>query len=92
MTKQEFDEIVKAENLNTINLIERSPGYDLGMHQHPFDAFALITAGTITLVVEGVAATYGVGDTFRLPINTPHLESTPTGVIYLAARRDASTS
>ena len=90
MTPREFETALHQENFGTVSTIERAPGYALGQHEHPFDAFALITAGEITLVVQGVTSTYGPGDTFRLPAGTPHFESAgDAGVTYLSARRES---
>jgi quercetin dioxygenase-like cupin family protein len=71
--------------------IDRPIGYAMGEHQHPFDACALITAGDITLVVEGVSRHYRVGDVFRLPAGTLHLEAAgPQGVSFLSGRRSGA--
>jgi quercetin dioxygenase-like cupin family protein len=73
--------------------VTRAIGYALAEHAHDFDACALITEGEITLVVDGVSTRYGVGDIFRLPAGTPHLESAgPQGVRYLSGRRGGSGS
>lgn len=89
MTPREFENALHQENFSTVATIERAPGYALGQHEHPFDAFALITAGEITLTVAGIATTYGPGETFRLAAGTAHLESAgDAGVTYLSARRE----
>ena len=89
MTSHEFEAFVLADGYNSVLTIKRPIGYSLGDHQHAFDACALITAGEITLVVNGVSRTYARGEIFRLPAGTPHLESSgPDGVSFLSARRD----
>ena len=88
MNEQEFEAQRHAEGYTTVAQVERAVGYALGQHDHPFDACALITRGDITLVVDGVATTYVVGQIFRLPAGTPHHENAgPVGVSYLSARR-----
>ena len=88
MTAQEFNDELKANHFDDAVAIDRPIGYALGDHQHSFDACALITAGDITLVVDGVSTHYGAGDVFRLAAGTLHLEAAgPQGVSYLAGRR-----
>ena len=88
MNKQEFHDELKANGFEAAVFIDRPVGYAMGEHQHPFDACAFVTAGDITLVVDGVTARYGVGDVFRLPAGTPHLEAAgPKGVSYFSGRR-----
>ncbi len=88
MNPHDFEAGLKAEHYGEIATVDRAPGYALGEHQHPFDACALITAGDITLVVDGTARKYAVGDVFRLPAGIVHHESAgPSGVSYLVGRR-----
>ena len=90
MTPQEFDSALQADGYSAATTVERPTGYSLDEHQHPFDACALITAGEITLVVDGQSQTYAVGDIFRLPAGTGHLEHVGSaGVTYLSCRRHA---
>lgn len=90
MTLQEFEAGLQAECFETITTVTKEPGYAMGDHAHPFDACALITAGSITLDVGGVASTYYAGDVFRLTAGTPHTESAgPEGVSYWVGRRGA---
>ena len=78
----------KAERYDEITTVDRAVGYALGEHQHPFDACALITAGDITLVVDGTSRNYAAGDIFRLPAGVVHQENAgPDGVSYLVGRR-----
>lgn len=88
MTHSEFEANLHAEQYGEIATVEKPVGYQMGEHQHPFDACALITAGAITITVQGVERTYGVGDVFRLPAGTPHLENAiALGVTYLVGRK-----
>ena len=88
MNMNEFEAGLTADHYGEIATVERASGYALGEHQHPFDACALITAGDITLVVDGTARKYAVGDIFRLAAGIVHLESAgPAGVSYRVGRR-----
>jgi quercetin dioxygenase-like cupin family protein len=89
MTLDEFRRDAAAGGFADPVDVTRDPDCVMGDHEHPFDAFALITQGDITLEVAGVQTRYGVGDFFRLPAGTRHAERTgPQGVHYLAARRE----
>lgn len=93
MNTQDFEAQLKADNFDEITLLEKPVGYAMGEHKHPFEARALITKGDITLTVNGVSTTYGVGDIFRLPAQTPHHESAaPHGVTYLVGRKHPATA
>lgn len=88
MQLQDFEAQLAAENFNPSVSVSKPAGYAMDEHVHPFEAWALITEGDITLRVNGVATTYAIGDTFRLPPDTPHRESAGTaGVTYLAGRK-----
>ncbi|MDO9360150.1 MAG: cupin domain-containing protein [Polaromonas sp.] len=93
MTPNDFHAGLRADGYADAVVVERLAGYALDSHVHSFDARALITAGEITLTVDGVATRYGVGDVFRLPAGTAHLESAgPDGVTYLSGRREVAAS
>jgi hypothetical protein len=88
MNRDEFDSMLQAEEFGEITDVQRDGTYALGDHAHPFDACALITAGDITLTVNGVATHYAAGEIFRLAAHTPHLEHAgPQGVQYRVGRR-----
>lgn len=88
MNKQDFEAQLKAENFNDGVLVSKPIGYVMDDHSHPFEAWALIIEGDITLRINGVSTTYAAGDIFRLPAQTLHHESAiPQGVTYLAGRK-----
>jgi quercetin dioxygenase-like cupin family protein len=88
MNPDEFEASLKAEGFDEIATVERPAGYALGEHQHPFDACALITAGDITLMVDGVSTRYSAGQIFRLAAGTPHHETVGAdGMQYHVGRR-----
>ncbi len=89
MNTQEFEATLKAGNYDEINTISKAVGYQMGEHQHTFDACALITAGQIDIVVAGESTSYKVGDIFRLSAGTVHTEdASPFGVTYIVGRRN----
>lgn len=88
MNLQAFHDELKVTGFDEAVAVDRAIGYAMDEHQHPFDAVAFITAGDITLVVNGVATCYREGDVFRLPAGTLHLEAAgPEGVRFLSGRR-----
>ena len=88
MNTQEFEAQLKAENFDAGVTISKPVGYSMDEHAHPFEAWALIVEGDITLLVDGASTTYAAGDIFRLPVGTPHLESAvPNCVTYLVGRK-----
>jgi quercetin dioxygenase-like cupin family protein len=92
MDRQEFEAGLQRDGFAAPVQVERTVGYSLADHDHPFDARAFILAGEITLI-GGVATTYKAGDVFRLAAGTVHLEiAGPEGVIYLSGRREAASS
>ncbi len=91
MTEQEFRQALAAEQFAPPVAVERDASYRLDVHDHSFEAFALITSVEITLEVDGARTTYAAGQTFRLPARTPHREfAGPQGVRYLAGRREVA--
>ena len=67
----------------------RDPLGNLGEHTHPFAVKALVTEGSITLLINGVHKQYLPGDIFHLGFEEPHAESYgPQGVCYLASRKE----
>lgn len=88
MMTTNFEAALTSQGYAPAVLVEKPVGYAMDTHQHPFDAFALITKGEITIEVKGVSKSYAAGMTFQLPAQTPHKESALLqGVSYLAGRR-----
>jgi quercetin dioxygenase-like cupin family protein len=93
MTALEFEAQLQAEKFDEITRVDKPVGYQMGEHQHPFEACALILKGDITLQVDAVSSTYREGDIFRLPAHTLHCESAIAhGVTYLAGRKHPSAA
>ncbi len=88
MNTQEFEASLKADSYDEITRVSKEAGYQMGEHQHPFDACALITAGQIAIAVDGVSKSYKAGDVFRLAAGVVHTEdASQFGVTYLVGRR-----
>lgn len=67
----------------------REPNGHLDLHQHPFEAKALIIDGQIEIGSATSSRIYCAGDIFHLQKNEPHWERYgPQGVRYLSARKD----
>lgn len=88
MSPQDFEAQLKAESFDSSVTVSKPAGYVMDEHLHPFEAWALITEGDITLHINGVSTTYPAGNMFRLPASTPHFESAiSNGVTYLVGRK-----
>jgi quercetin dioxygenase-like cupin family protein len=61
-------------------------------HSHPFNVQAIVTAGDITLTVQGEARTYRLGDVFTMAAGCVHHEQIGLdGVEYRVVRTDPIT-
>ena len=64
------------------------PSMVLDDHTHDFDVHARVTAGAISITIDGRTARYGVGDEFIVAAGTVHSESVgDDGVTFIAGRR-----
>jgi len=64
------------------------PSMELGEHSHDYDVRALVTAGEISLTVDGGTRRYGLGDQFTMVAGCPHSERVgPDGVTFIVGRR-----
>jgi quercetin dioxygenase-like cupin family protein len=89
MNEEQFRGELARDGFPAPVLVERDSTYALDAHQHPFEAFALIIEGEITIEVNGVKTEYRQGQTFRLPPDVPHREfAGPQGVRYLSGRKE----
>ena len=72
---------------------EMAPDDIVTDHAHPWDVCALVTAGDITLTIDGSTQTYAAGDVFVMDAGCVHHEVVGAdGVQYLAGRRDPMSS
>ncbi len=68
---------------------QMAPNTVVDEHTHPWDVRAIVTVGEISLTVDGVERTYGVGDVFTMAAGRVHQERVgPIGVEYLVHRGD----
>ena len=62
------------------------------VHTHPFDAYAIILSGEMSVTWEGGSVTCKAGDTFKLEAGREHAENYgPDGATYLVGRRTRET-
>jgi quercetin dioxygenase-like cupin family protein len=92
MIQQLFESELQEQGYSAAVEVTRPADYYLEPHAHPFDAYALVTKGEITIVLgngqKSNAPTYRVGDVFQLLRGTLHCEyAGPQGVTYLSGRR-----
>ena len=88
MTEADFRKVLSAEGFGTVVLVTYEPNGGRDMHQHPFEAKALVLAGEIELDTQGVTACHRAGDVFHLRHAQPHVERYgPVGVTYLVGRK-----
>ncbi|MCU0869290.1 MAG: AraC family transcriptional regulator [Burkholderiales bacterium] len=74
MTREPFEAGLRADGFQEI--VERSlePDYALGLHTHAWEVRALVEAGDLTLIVDGVPTTYRAGEVFALAPDIAHEE------------------
>ena len=88
MNLEEFLQILQQEGFPEPVEVQQIPNGVLGIHTHPFEVKALVMQGSIEINLNGVSATYLVGDVFHLHFEQAHTESYgPEGVRYLASRK-----
>lgn len=88
MNIEEFLRLLQENGFPESVEVQQAPNGHLGMHEHPFEVRALVIAGDITIVINGMSKSYNTGDVFHLGFKQPHSESYgPEGVKYLASRK-----
>jgi quercetin dioxygenase-like cupin family protein len=88
MTEDEFRQVLSAEGFATVVLVTYEANGGQALHEHPFEAKALIVSGDLEIDTDGETTRYGVGDVFHLRHAQPHVERYgPAGVSYLVGRR-----
>lgn len=88
MTEQQFREQLLGEGFEQFVLVEREPDGVLDTHHHPFEAKALVLAGSIEIDCAGEWRSYAPGEVFHLAHSVEHRERYgPQGVRYLVGRR-----
>jgi quercetin dioxygenase-like cupin family protein len=88
MEREAFVGTLEKEGFKEFVTVTREPGAALDVHEHPFEAKALILEGEISLRVGDEERLYKVGDVFHLPAHIAHSERYgPAGVQYLVGRK-----
>ena len=87
MDRRTFEETLKQEGyeavINTVAGPKQNPE-----HTHPFDVYAMVLEGALTLICNGESRTYAPGETFMLARDVRHAESYgPEGAVTLSGRR-----
>lgn len=87
MDTQAFEAELRREGYQEIMTRTGKPGLT-PVHTHPFDAYAMILSGEMTVTWEGGSTTCKAGDTFQLEAGREHTENYgPEGATYLVGRR-----
>ena len=88
MDRKAFTESLAKEGFPEAVVVTREANITMGVHEHPFEAKALILEGELHIRVGDTEQVYKVGDVFQLPANKPHAERYgPNGVKYLVGRK-----
>lgn len=89
MKFEEFSAEEKARGSDEVLVREWAPDHQTPVHDHPFDARALVVQGEFWLTVGEQTRHLQVGDRFELPRGTLHSERYgPQGATFWAARRN----
>ena len=88
MDRETFTENLTKEGFAETVVVTREANISMDVHEHPFEAKALILDGELHIRVGETEQAYKVGDVFHLPANKPHSERYgPNGVTYLVGRK-----
>ncbi len=88
MDREAFTESLTKDGFPEAVVVTREANTSMDVHEHPFEAKALILEGELHIRVGETEQAYKVGDIFHLPANKPHAERYgPNGVTYLVGRK-----
>lgn len=88
MDRERFSESLSKEGFPEAVVVKREANTAMDMHEHPFEARALILEGEMHIREDEQERLYRVGDVFHLPAHKPHSERYgPEGVTYLVGRK-----
>lgn len=88
MDRETFTESLTKDGFPEAVVVTREANTAMDVHEHPFEAKALILEGKMHIRADGAEREYNVGDVFHLPANKPHAERYgPNGVTYLVGRK-----
>jgi quercetin dioxygenase-like cupin family protein len=87
MDRNTFTESLTKEGFPDAVVVTREAG-TMDVHEHLFEAKALILEGELRIRVGDEERLYQVGDVFHVPANKAHSERYgPNGVTYLVGRK-----
>jgi quercetin dioxygenase-like cupin family protein len=88
MERNTFIESLTKDGFPDAVEVTREANTVMDVHEHPFEAKALIIEGEMQICVGDDEQTYRVGDVFHLPAHLAHSERYgPSGVSYLVGRK-----
>ncbi|CAB3653600.1 hypothetical protein LMG24238_01279 [Paraburkholderia sediminicola] len=88
MDRETFTESLTKDSFPDAVVVTREANTSMDVHEHPFEAKALILEGEMVIRAGDTEQTYKVGDVFHLPANKLHAERYgPNGVTYLVGRK-----
>lgn len=88
MEREAFTESLTKDGFPEAVVVTREANITMDVHEHSFEAKALILEGELHSRVDDIVQAYKVGDVFHLPANKPHAERYgPNGVTYLVGRK-----
>ena len=88
MDRNAFTESLTKDGFPEAAVVTKEPNTTMDVHEHPFEAKALILEGELHIRVGDEERAYRVGDVFHLPPNKAHSERYgPNGVTYLVGRK-----
>jgi quercetin dioxygenase-like cupin family protein len=88
MDRNAFTESLTKDGFPDAVVVTREANTVMDVHEHTFEAKALILGGEMHIRVGDEERAYRVGDVFHLPANKAHSERYgPNGVTYLVGRK-----
>jgi quercetin dioxygenase-like cupin family protein len=88
MERNAFIESLTKDGFPDAVVVTREANAVMDVHEHPFEAKALVIDGELLIRIGDDERMYRVGDVFHLPAHLPHSERYgPSGVSYLVGRK-----
>ena len=88
MDREAFTESLTKDGFPEAVVVTREANIETDVHEHSFEAKALILEGELHIREGDEERAYKVGDVFHLPANKPHSERYgSSGVTYLVGRK-----
>jgi quercetin dioxygenase-like cupin family protein len=88
MDRNAFTESLTKDGFPEPVIVTQEANAAMDVHEHPFEAKALILDGELHIRIGAEERLYRPGDVFHLPAHQAHSERYgPNGVTYLAGRK-----